>query len=225
MKQRLNYCLLRLMVAACLLPGSSLAEALPYLRCFEIASQRHEVPIETLAGVARVESNFNPDARSHANAHGIMQIRWPLTAKHLGVRRVSELYNPCVNIDIGAGYLAELLARYNGNSTLAIAAYNYGPTRLQTESDIPASVLGYVNRVRASKSAWSDVEQDSGRDLMLNEFKSQQLAQRYADTINNFMDRSLVQVVSTDNRYRAYLNRSNLSRMDHLRLSRIINLH
>ena len=105
----MRYLWLTIMLVVTPLP--EMAEKIPFLRCFEIASERHAVPLDTLIGVARVESDFDPVARSGANAHGIMQIRWPLTARHLGVRRVSELYNPCVNIDIGAGYLAELLDR------------------------------------------------------------------------------------------------------------------
>ena len=75
----------------------------PYQGCFEIASTMHNVPLDLLLAVAATESNWNPDAHSNKNAHGIMQIQWPGTARHLGARRVSELYNPCLNIELVPG--------------------------------------------------------------------------------------------------------------------------
>lgn len=119
----------------------------PYQSCFQIASQQSNIALDLLMAVAAVESNWDADARSSANAHGLMQIRWPLTAHHLGAGRVAELYNPCLNISMGASYLRELSERYQGNQSLMLAAYNYGPSRIKTEADIPKSVRGYVNRV------------------------------------------------------------------------------
>ena len=79
-----------------------------------------------------------------------MQILWPGTAKHLGIHRLSELYDPCTNIDAGARYLRELLATYDGNMHLALAAYNYGPGRIDRSGyNIPdgaAWYSGYIYR-------------------------------------------------------------------------------
>jgi hypothetical protein len=103
-----------------------------------------------LLAVARGESDFDAAARSKANAHGVMQIQWPDTAKHLGIQRVSDLYVPCTNIDAGARYLKELLARFDGNLHLALAAYNYGPQRIESSQPrIPAGARwysGYIHR-------------------------------------------------------------------------------
>jgi hypothetical protein len=108
------------------------------------------LPETLLLAVARGESDFEATARSRANAHGVMQILWPGTAKHLGIHRLSKLYDPCTNIDAGARYLKEMLALYNDNVHLALAAYNYGPTRIaQDGSDIPAGATwysGYIYR-------------------------------------------------------------------------------
>ena len=98
---------MRVCAAVALLLLSHVAEALPskrypYQGCFEVAAQMHAVPLELLLAVAATESNWQADARSDANAHGIMQIQWPGTARHLGVKRVAELYNPCLNISLGA---------------------------------------------------------------------------------------------------------------------------
>ncbi len=118
--------------------------------CFAGASLAHGVPLTLLLAVARGESDFEPTARSKANAHGVMQILWPATARHLGIYRLSDLYDPCTNIDAGARYLKELLYRYDGDLHLALAAYNYGPERISTTGmDIPDGAKwysGYIYR-------------------------------------------------------------------------------
>ena len=122
----------------------------PYMHCFEKAAKRHDVPLTLLLAVARGESDFNPSARSKANAHGLMQILWPGTAQHLGIHRLSQLYDPCTNADAGARYLKEMIQRYNGDLHLALAAYNYGPQRIQVDADeIPRGAewySGYIFR-------------------------------------------------------------------------------
>jgi len=102
----------------------------PYQGCFRQAANRHRLPLVLLLAVARGESDFDPMARSPANARGLMQIQWPETARHLGIERLSRLHEPCANVDAGARYLRELLDRYQGDLHLALAAYNYGPGRI-----------------------------------------------------------------------------------------------
>ena len=102
----------------------------PFGPCFRSAARKHDLPLTLLLAVARGESNFNPKARSDRNCHGLMQIQWPGTAKHLGIDRLAALYDPCTNVHAGAKYLRELLDRYDQNLHLALAAYNYGPTRI-----------------------------------------------------------------------------------------------
>ena len=102
----------------------------PHARCFRMAAIAHGVPETLLLAVARGESDFEATARSRANAHGIMQIQWPETARHLGLYRLSELYDPCTNIDAGTRYLKELMTRYDNDLHLTLAAYNYGPGRI-----------------------------------------------------------------------------------------------
>jgi len=116
----------------------------PHATCFSAAALEHGLPETLLLAVARGESDFVATARSRANAHGVMQIQWPGTARHLGIARLSELYDPCTNIDAGARYLVELLERYAGNLHLALAAYNYGPGRIAGDgSDIPPGASWY----------------------------------------------------------------------------------
>ncbi|MEM9058671.1 MAG: transglycosylase SLT domain-containing protein, partial [Pseudomonadota bacterium] len=113
--------------------GGTAAQAalkFPFHHCFRRAAAKHGLPETLLLAVARGESDFDPTARSHANAYGLMQILWPTTARHLGITRLADLYDPCTNVDAGTRYLKELLARYDGNAHLALAAYNYGPSRI-----------------------------------------------------------------------------------------------
>lgn len=116
----------------------------PHASCFGVAALEYDLPETLLIAVARGESDFEATARSRANAHGVMQILWPGTAKHLGIHRLSDLYDPCTNIDAGARYLKELLTRYDGNLHLALAAYNYGPTRIAMDGNqIPSGATWY----------------------------------------------------------------------------------
>ena len=120
----------------------------PHETCFKAAALAYDLPYTLLLAVARGESDFDPMARSKANAHGVMQILWPTTANHLGIYRLSELYEPCTNIDAGARYLRELLQRFDGNIHLALAAYNYGPQRIPLDGeDIPSGATWYSSYI------------------------------------------------------------------------------
>jgi len=155
-----------LLIVLCLLATAPVAarDAVPWRGCFEAAARLHDVPMDLLLGVAMTESSLDADARSHANAHGVMQIQWPGTARHLGVRRVSELYNPCLNIELGARYLAELRARADGDLEVALASYNYGPTRIERTlargESLPDGAKRYVARVQAHRAQALDAGED-----------------------------------------------------------------
>jgi hypothetical protein len=137
------------------IPQLALAKAsqrYPYQSCFEVAAAMHKVPLDLLLAVAATESNWDADAISKANAHGIMQIQWPGTAKHLGVKRLGELYNPCLNISLGAKYLNELLHTFNKDTQSALAAYNYGPTRISASTTLPNGAKRYAAKVLSQQS-------------------------------------------------------------------------
>jgi len=152
----------------------------PHASCFRAAAATYGLPETLLLAVARGESDFEPTARSRANAHGVMQILWPTTANHLGIYRLTELYDPCTNIDAGARYLKEMLDRFNGNLHLALAAYNYGPERISANpDDIPPGArwysayifrhLNYVLGDRASaRPAGEHLYSDLGRSTLLS---------------------------------------------------------
>jgi len=120
----------------------------PYAHCFKRAAAAHELPETLLLAVARGESDFEPEARSHANAYGLMQILWPGTAKHLGLNRLADLLEPCTNVEAGARYLKELLQRYQGNLHRALAAYNYGPSRIPVSGgELPDGAVWYSSYI------------------------------------------------------------------------------
>jgi soluble lytic murein transglycosylase len=83
-----------------------------------------------LAAVIYEESKFRPDVKSRSGAIGLMQLL-PSTAEGIAKRtggmrfRVSDLYDPELNIRYGAWYLRHLLDRY-GDERTALAAYNAG---------------------------------------------------------------------------------------------------
>ena len=118
----------------------------PWQRCFQRAAASYEVPLALLLAIASGESNFDPVARSDKDAIGLMQIRWPATSRHLGVRRQADLYDPCTNVDAGARYLRELAERYADNLHLTVAAYNYGPGRVSSEQ-VPEGALWYSHYI------------------------------------------------------------------------------
>ena len=116
----------------------------PYQSCFKQAAKHYDVPLTLLLAIARGESDFDSHARSSANAVGIMQILWPDTARHLGIDNLKTLQKPCVNIDAGARYFRELLDRYHDDPHLALAAYNYGPGRIQQSGrNVPKGAVWY----------------------------------------------------------------------------------
>lgn len=171
------------------------AGPVPFERCFRQAATAHGLPMALLVAVARGESNFDPDAVSSANARGLMQIQWPGTGRHLGFRRISDLHDPCRNVDAGARYLKELLARYGGDLHLALAAYNYGPGRIEPGSDsIPAGAewysayiyrhLEYVLGHRAP--AGTQPEWDSDRQLELAVFRAPYRAAAFVQTLGTW---------------------------------------
>lgn len=101
----------------------------------EQLSTKTRVPADFILGITRSESLFARDARSSANARGLMQLL-PATAKRMarsaGVpyRGASSLYEPAVNLELGTHYLAKLLERFDGSLPFAAAAYNAGEHRV-----------------------------------------------------------------------------------------------
>lgn len=142
--------------------------AIPYRSCFEDASRKYGVPLPLLVAVARGESNFNPAAESLKSCYGIMQIQWPGTARDLGITKKSDLLDPCVNIHAGARYLSWLLERYDGDTYLAVAGYNFGPNAVSAKH-VPDGARWYAAYIhRHLQTVISKPFSETGRTLLLS---------------------------------------------------------
>ena len=125
---------------------------IPYITCFIRSAERYEVDLELAIAVAIVESSLNPEAVSSSEAIGVMQIKWPLTAEHLGITQRELLFDPCINIDAGVSYLKELIdqnAEIESTDPLiqALGSYHLGPTTIANTEEFPQKAIDYAEAV------------------------------------------------------------------------------
>jgi len=100
---------------------------LPYWEVFQNASGANDPML--LVSVAKQESAFNPQARSPANARGLLQLL-PATAHALSGKH-ENLYRPDINAKLGSKFLGRMISKFD-SVELALAAYNAGPMRIPT---------------------------------------------------------------------------------------------
>lgn len=95
--------------------------------------------------VVRAESNFDPQARSHKGALGLMQLI-PATARRFGVR---DPFEPTQNLRGGMAYLQWLYAYFDGDLQLTLAGYNAGEAAVERHGGVPpyAETREYVQRI------------------------------------------------------------------------------
>lgn len=109
------------------------------------AAQQEGLDANLLRAVAQQESGFRSCAVSQKGAMGLMQLM-PATAQELGVH---DPFDPAESLLSGARLLKQLLARFGGDTSLALGAYNAGPERVEESGGVPQipETLNYVQRI------------------------------------------------------------------------------
>jgi soluble lytic murein transglycosylase-like protein len=114
-------------------------------RVAEEKAMKHNVDPKLVRAVISAESNWNPNAVSQKGAVGMMQLM-PKTARDMGV---GNPLNADENIEGGVKYLKYLLNKFRGNLSLALAAYNAGPSLVEKVGGVPSipETIKYVRQV------------------------------------------------------------------------------
>jgi soluble lytic murein transglycosylase-like protein len=144
------------------LPAASAARAVPrpesvsskktavrvktgYHAIIQQAGRRHGVEAALIQAIIMAESSYNPRAVSNRGAAGLMQLM-PATADSMGVK---DKFDPEHNIDGGVRYFKRMLVRFDGDTRLALAAYNAGARKVRQYNGIPPykATRSYIARV------------------------------------------------------------------------------
>lgn len=114
------------------------------------AASTYGIDPNLLTQVIKAESNGDPNAVSPVGAMGLVQLM-PGTANYLGV---TNPFDPTQSINAGAKYLSQLLKQFGGDTSLALAAYNWGPGNVETYTidSWPTETVNYVNKILGNLS-------------------------------------------------------------------------
>ena len=120
----------------------------PIVRFVNLIAPEYQLAPQLVLAVMATESNFDPLAVSPKNAQGLMQLM-PATAARFKVRQITD---PTQNIRGGMAYLRWLLAYFEGDLSLVLAAYNAGEGAVDRYRGVPpyAETRKYVRRILAA---------------------------------------------------------------------------
>ncbi|MBQ4470606.1 MAG: lytic transglycosylase domain-containing protein [Synergistaceae bacterium] len=107
-------------------------------------AEKYNIDSELIRAMIQVESGWDTGAVSNKGAQGLMQLM-PRTAAMLGV---NDPFDPVQNIEGGVRYISDLTDKYRGDIEKALAAYNAGPTRVDS-GNIPEVSRRYVKNIMA----------------------------------------------------------------------------
>lgn len=164
----------------------------PYIDLIEKYSQELDIDEELLAAFIKVESRFDPEAKSHAGAIGLMQLL-PDTAEWMAGKldidyKEEDLLDPEANIRLGTNYYKYLFNKYKSED-LAILAYNGGPGNVDqwlengiitnnqaSYKDVPIyETRTYLTRIKDNrdlyKLVWKDVLKKKDDSQFVRTFK------------------------------------------------------
>jgi soluble lytic murein transglycosylase-like protein len=121
--------------------------SLSYEPIIHRAADEFKIDPALIKAVIMAESRYNPKAVSKRGARGLMQLM-PATAKSLGV---ADSFDPEDNIYGGSLYLKTLIDRFDGDITLALAAYNAGSRQVKKYGGVPPfkQTRNYIHKVFA----------------------------------------------------------------------------
>ncbi|MBO8141739.1 MAG: lytic transglycosylase domain-containing protein [Firmicutes bacterium] len=172
---RVLWLALALFLAAALLVKPALRWLFPIQYAREIAAAAREADLDPflVAAVVHAESGFRPRAVSVRGARGLMQLMpdtasWIAGQLGLETPHPDRLFEPELNLRLGAWYLQHLVGEFQGNELAALAAYNAGRARVSqwladgtwdgrkdTLDRIPfAETRGHVRRVLFARDAY-----------------------------------------------------------------------
>lgn len=130
-KHIIKCCFVIMLVVFVLYCGICIAFPMDNYDIIEKYSDEYNLEPALVCAVINVESGFNSQAQSHKGARGLMQLMeetalWIAPKVPIKDFTIFSLDEPEVNINLGCWYLNYLLKKYDGDLTVAIAAYNAG---------------------------------------------------------------------------------------------------